>query len=193
VDKLIQTERTRGKTAKTPTGTCGHPCACQSKAGVTRRGFIGWMAAGWTAFTLAAAGMGSMLMRFLAPNVDYEPSQSFRAGSPDDYQRGEVSARLKAKHGVWIVRLEDRIVAISTVCTHLGCTPNWLESEGKFKCPCHGSGFRKTGEHFEGPAPRPLERYKVWLNDDGDIEVNKSIVFRGKKDQWNDPESYVPA
>ena len=50
--------------------------------------------------------------------------------------------------------------ALSTVCTHLGCTPNWLPVESKFKCPCHGSGFRMTGIHFEGPAPRPLERFK---------------------------------
>ena len=39
------------------------------------------------------------------------------------------------------------------VCTHLGCTPNWLEAEQKFKCPCHGSGFYKDGINFEGPAP----------------------------------------
>ncbi len=177
--------------APTPTSHCA--CGNNSKTGMTRLGFLGWMVAGWATFALGIGSLGAMLLRFLAPNVNYEPSQTFVAGSPDDYVRGEVSTRLKAKHGVWIVRLEDRIVALSTVCTHLGCTPNWLESEGKFKCPCHGSGFRKTGEHFEGPAPRPLERYKIELNDEGILAVNKSIVFRGEKDEWNHPESFVSA
>ena len=68
-----------------------------------------------------------------------------------------------------------------------------VQRSGKFKCPCHGSGFRKTGEHFEGPAPRPLERYKIELNDEGILAVNKSIVFRGEKDEWNHPESFVSA
>ena len=33
--------------------------------------------------------------------------------------------------------------------TALGCTPNWLEAEFKFKCPCHGSGFYISGINFE--------------------------------------------
>jgi nitrite reductase/ring-hydroxylating ferredoxin subunit len=45
--------------------------------------------------------------------------------------------------------------ALFTICTHLGCTPNYLSAENKFKCPCHGSGYRLTGVNFEGPAPRP--------------------------------------
>jgi len=185
----------KNETASTdsPTQGCGCGCKCGSRDGVTRLGFITCMVAGWATFTASVGGLGAMLLRFLAPNVDYEPSQSFSAGSPDDYTRGEVSTRWKDKYGVWIVRLEDRIVAVSTVCTHLGCTPNWLETEGKFKCPCHGSGFRKTGDNFEGPAPRPLERFKIWLNDEGGLEINKSIVFRGEKDEWSSPESYVSA
>ena len=80
---------------------------------------------------------------------------------------GDVSTRFKDQFAVWIVRTPTEIYVLSTVCTHLGCTPNWLSGEQKFKCPCHGSGFRKTGINFEGPAPRPLERYRVALADDG--------------------------
>ena len=53
--------------------------------------------------------------------------------------------------------------AIVTICTHLGCTPNFLAAENKFKCPCHGSGFRTSGVNFEGPAPRPLQRARIVL------------------------------
>jgi cytochrome b6-f complex iron-sulfur subunit len=174
---------------------CGNSCSTCSchcrKAGVTRLGFMVWMAVGWATFAAAIGGFLTMIARFLAPNVDYEPPQSFRVGAPDLYGTGEVATQWKAKYGIWIVRMEDRIIALSTTCTHLGCTPNWLESEGKFKCPCHGSGFRRTGVNFEGPAPRPLERFKIGLDEDGMLVVDKSTKFRAERGQWDDPESFV--
>src|SRR5439155_250026 len=63
--------------------------------------------------------------------------------------------------------VERRILAISTVCTHLGCTPNWLQAENKFKCPGHGSGYYMNGVNFEGPTPRPLERFHVFEQESG--------------------------
>jgi len=92
---------------------------------------------------------------------------------------------------VWLVREEEGIYALSTTCTHLGCTPNWLESEQKFKCPCHGSGFYKTGINFEGPAPRPLERYTIRLGEDGQIVVDRSKKYQQEKGEWSSPESYL--
>ena len=101
-----------------------------------------------------------------------------------------MDVRFKTK-GIWIVREEGGIYALSTTCTHLGCTPNWLQAEGKFKCPCHGSGFYKTGINFEGPAPRPLERYMIGLAADGQIMVDKSRKFQKELGQWNDPDAYL--
>ena len=60
-------------------------------------------------------------------------------GDPKQYEDGKVVERFKPQ-GTWIVRYNGQIYALSTTCTHLGCTPNWLEREEKFKCPCHGSG-----------------------------------------------------
>ena len=77
--------------------------------------------------------------------------------------------------------------ALHTTCTHLGCTPNFLSAEAKFKCPCHGSGFRPTGINFEGPAPRPLERARIVLADDGQILIDKSRKFQYELGQWIDP------
>jgi cytochrome b6-f complex iron-sulfur subunit len=83
------------------------------------------------------------------------------------------------------------IYALSTVCTHLGCTPNWLEAEQKFKCPCHGSGYYKSGINFEGPTPRPLERFAISLADDGQILVDKSRKFQYEKGEWDNPASFL--
>ena len=156
-----------------------------------RRSFIKWSVLGWSAFAAVVGGYGTMVMRYLFPNVLFEPVQSFRAGLPDDYDVGQVSERFKDKHGVWIVRDQEKIYALSTVCTHLGCTPTWMANEEKFKCPCHGSGFYKTGVNYEGPAPRPLERFKIYLADDGEIVVDKTKKYQQEKGEWSDPESFV--
>lgn len=158
---------------------------------IDRRSFIKWAAIGWAAFAAVVAGYGGLVLRYLFPSVLFEPKQSFRAGFPNDYEPNKVSERFKDSHGAWMVRDTGKIYALSTVCTHLGCTPNWLESDNKFKCPCHGSGFYKTGINFEGPAPRPLERFKITLNDDGEIIVDKTKKFQQEKGEWRDPESYI--
>lgn len=156
-----------------------------------RRTFIKWLAIGWVAFGAAVAGYGTMIMRYFFPNVLFEPKQTFRAGTPDDYALGEVSTRWTERHQVWLVRDSEKIYALSTVCTHLGCTPNWLDTEDKFKCPCHGSGFYKSGINFEGPAPRPLERFKIFLSDDGEIIVDKTVKYQFEKGEWKDPDSFI--
>ena len=162
-----------------------------SAESMDRRSFIKWSVLGWSAFAAVVGGYGTMVMRYLFPNVLFEPVQNFRAGLPDDYEVGQVSERFKDKHGVWIVRDQEKIYALSTVCTHLGCTPTWMANEEKFKCPCHGSGFYKTGVNYEGPAPRPLERFKIFLADDGEIVVDKTKKYQQEKGEWSDPESFV--
>lgn len=142
------------------------------------------------------AGLWSLsLARFMFPNILTEPPSQFRVGQPSDFPPGMVDERFKAAFGVWIVNAEyngqQLIYALKTVCTHLGCTPNWLESEQKFKCPCHGSGFYIDGINFEGPAPRPLERYAIRVADDGQLEIDKSRVFQEEKGEWANPDSYV--
>jgi len=159
---------------------------------VTRRGFLSTLGLGWAAFTAAgAAGAGAMLS-FMMPTVLYEPPQEFKAGFPADFAVGVVDERFKASYGVWIVREPTGFYVLSTTCTHLGCTPNWLAADEKFKCPCHGSGFLRTGINIEGPAPRPLERYKVALAEDGQILVDKNTKFQEEKGQWSLEGAYLP-
>lgn len=158
---------------------------------MNRRSFVSWASLGWVSFAAATSGALTIVLRYLFPNVVFEPPTSFKAGFPADYEVGVVDERWKEKFGVWMVRTAEGIYALSTICTHLGCTPNWLQNESKFKCPCHGSGFYKTGINFEGPAPRPLERYRIGLADDGQILVDKSKKFQQEKGEWNSPESFL--
>ena len=145
--------------------------------------------AGWASF-MGALGLSSVyFLRLLFPRVLFEPSPIFKAGLPSDYTVGEVSTKWVKDQRVWVVRDEEGIYVIFALCTHLGCTPRWLKTESKYKCPCHGSGFTKTGINFEGPAPRALERLKISLGPDGYIEIDKSKKFLLEKDEWGKPEA----
>jgi cytochrome b6-f complex iron-sulfur subunit len=156
-----------------------------------------WIGVAWGAFTAASAAALAATGRFMFPNVINEPPAQFKIGFPAEYGMG-VDERFKETMGVWVVRTPDDIAqhasgfyAIISTCTPLGCTPNYLSAEGKFKCPCHGSGFRLTGINFEGPAPRPLERARIVLADDGQILVDKSRKFQYELGQWIDPEAFL--
>lgn len=154
---------------------------------LNRRELFPWFWVGWLTFSVIAGAMATLFGRFLFPNVLFEKPSKFKAGSPSDYNIG-VDERFKDSQSVWIVRTaESKIYALSTVCTHLGCTPNWLTGEAKFKCPCHGSGFRSTGLHFEGPAPRPLERFSIMIDESGSIVIDKSKKIRDQID-WGREE-----
>lgn len=170
----------------------------------TRRGFLSTATSAilspvviaWTSFVGSLLASSLAVARFMMPNVLVEPPTRFKIGPPNDYAPGTVSTKWQAQFGIWVVNAEVDgaavIYALSTVCTHLGCTPNWLEGEQKFKCPCHGSGFYKTGVNFEGPAPRPLERYGLRLAEDGMLEVDKSLKFQKELGQWSNPACFVP-
>ncbi|MCI0362180.1 MAG: Rieske (2Fe-2S) protein [Planctomycetaceae bacterium] len=181
------------------------PAPAQAADAATRRSFIS-AAAGMLFGSSLAIGFTSLaathLMwllgtaRFMFPNILIEPPTRFKVGFPDALAPGQVETKYIAQFGVWVVKYEvegqPMVYALKSVCTHLGCTPNWLEAEQKFKCPCHGSGFYKDGVNFEGPAPRPLERYAISLADDGQLQVDKSRTFQEEMGQWKDPASFVP-
>lgn len=156
----------------------------------TRRGFFSWLTLAWVSFAVATTAALAATGRFLFPNVLFEPPQSFKIGFPENYDLG-VDERWKDKFSIWIVKEKKQMTALISVCTHLGCTPNWLAGESKFKCPCHGSGFFMTGINFEGPAPRPLERARIVLAEDGQILVDKTQKYQWEKGQWENPEAFL--
>ena len=143
---------------------------------VTRRGLFLSAIAGWGAF-IAVAHIGLLgTVRFLFPNVSFEPAQVFRTKAKAEFGENQVDETWKESNQVWMVNTAGRLIAISTVCTHLGCTPNWQEGENKFKCPCHGSGYYMNGVNFEGPTPRPLERFRLYVDPvDGKVVVDKTV------------------
>ncbi len=139
---------------------------------VSRRQFI--LRVGW------GLGYGSLLswamatLRYMFPNVLYEPSAVFKAGLPSAYEVGTVTTKWVREQRTWIIRNAQGIYALWARCTHLGCTPNWFDNERRFKCPCHGSNFNIDGDVIAGPAPKPLFRAAVSLAEDGQLQIDKA-------------------
>lgn len=64
----------------------------------------------------------------------------------------------------WLSKTADnKLIAFSPWCTHLGCAYRWETNRKEFSCPCHGSRFAKDGTVIAGPATRPLDRYEIKL------------------------------
>ena len=124
-------------------------------------------------------------------SILFQPPTTFKAGSPKDFTVGEISEKFKKDFRVWIIRTEEGFYALFAKCTHLGCTPRWLAAETKFKCPCHGSGYYKSGVNFEGPAPRPMDRVRITKAEDGQIVVDVSVKYIFGT--WDKPGAFLKA
>jgi len=75
---------------------------------------------------------------------------------------------------------DGSLLALSRICTHLGCSVPWDEEKKQFICPCHGSTFNLTGEVLTAPAPRPLDTFPVRI-ENGIIKVNVSTAQRRER------------
>ncbi|MGD9302556.1 MAG: Rieske (2Fe-2S) protein, partial [Desulfobacterales bacterium] len=97
------------------------------------------------------------------------------AGGPfDKFAPNTVTAFVRGRF--YLARLKDGgFLALSSKCTHLGCTLPWVEKENKFVCPCHASAFDITGNVINAPAPRALDIYAM------DIENDIVKVDTGKR------------
>ncbi|MDX2444241.1 MAG: ubiquinol-cytochrome c reductase iron-sulfur subunit [Bacteroidales bacterium] len=127
-----------------------------------------------TAFT----GLAAMGIRFITPVKREFERKIFTVGL--DELPIDASRRFKDLRGkdLMIVRTGQReVIALSTVCTHLGCTVSWQEDKNEFYCPCHHARFDKDGKVVSGPPPKPLDSYKVEIEGD-----NVYVYFKDVKE-----------
>jgi cytochrome b6-f complex iron-sulfur subunit len=143
---------------------------------VGRRGFF-QLAMGWLAGTFAVAASTAGAVRFLVPNVLFEPSLIFKAGRPGDFPDNSVT--FLEDERVFLVRQGNTYRCLSAVCTHLGCTVN--RADHGYHCPCHGSFFDDQGNVKSGPAPRPLPWFQVTLSKDARLVVDKQHLVAEDK------------
>jgi cytochrome b6-f complex iron-sulfur subunit len=128
-------------------------------SGQSRRRLLKWL---WGALGVAAAGeLAWITGSFLKPRRrSRSDGRIFVAGPMDNFEPGSVTAFPAGSF--YLVRLDDGgFLALDRTCTHLGCTVPWNADDGLFACPCHASVFDITGQVLTPPAPRPLDRYPV--------------------------------
>ena len=130
--------------------------------GVTRREFLANMLVA-VAFVGTGLGVINAVVRYLIP-----PKQSIdAAGGKMEVARladlPDGSARNFAYIGVpcAVINIQGDIRGFSRVCTHLQCAIDWATCSRSFECPCHGAVFDANGKVVSGPAPKPLPRLKI--------------------------------
>jgi len=176
-----------------------HVLTSEYPAKVSRRGFLrNWAGVAWGTFTLAG-GLGAVAaLRYMFPNVVFQPPGTFKAGPLENFRWDIPDQRFKGDHQTYIVKLhrdwngQPQLVAIHGTCTYLGCMTQVLLGDRKITCPCDGSTFRFDGINLEGPASRPLVRYAVWVDTDGQLQVNTNWEYLQEKGEWKDSQSFIP-
>jgi cytochrome b6-f complex iron-sulfur subunit len=149
----------------------------QAEPELSRRQFF--VKVGMSSILVAAAGTAVFAYQFLWPNVLYEPSPIVNAGKPDHYPLDSVT--LDPQTAIYVVRSPAGYYALSATCTHLGCLTAFKAELGIIACPCHGSKFNRDGVKIAGPAPKPLPWLRMWLNDDGELMVDRSSPLSSKQ------------
>jgi len=148
-----------------------------------RRSFLQFVGTGGVVAGLT--GFFYQSFRSLLPNVLYEAPQRFKIGLPSQLADGVTFLEDRR---LYVFKEGKSYYAILGACTHLGCTVKYTKLNTpkrveigdekrnitfEFHCPCHGSKFYADGTNYAGPAPSPLQWYKLELSpDDGQLVVN---------------------
>jgi len=133
-----------------------------------RRKFLGVCLAGAT--VAAAAAAAYPVFQYLAPRSGQTGAEKVVFGV-GDLPEGEAKFFQFAGSSAVLVRTKTGdAIALSAVCTHLGCIVQWVKEKQEFLCPCHGGLFSTEGAVLAGPPPKPLVKIPVTVAD-GKITV----------------------
>lgn len=129
-----------------------------------RRKFLFTMLGGLGALIGAASAWP--VFRFLSP-VSADDSDAKVVVARGEVAQGKAHFfQYRGKPAVVLQPAPGQFVALSAVCTHLGCVVAWQEQAGEFECPCHGGRFSAEGLVLAGPPPSPLETFTVEIDGD---------------------------
>lgn len=152
-------------------------------SGVDRRQFMSLTT--WAIGAFIGAGMIVPAAFYLiGPALaEEEEGEWIRLGAVSKVELGTptlFNATIERQTG-WILNEEEislyvltedgqNFIAMSNICTHLGCRVRWIGDQEQFFCPCHNAAFDMEGQVVSGPPPRALDRREVRI-EDGQIYV----------------------
>jgi len=156
----------------------------------SRRSFLSklWVGLGLVALAEVVAVVFAFLRSNKSKARGVASDAMVMAGTVDKFEPNSVTAFVRGRF--YLARLEDGgFLALSRKCTHLGCTVPWVAKEKRFACPCHASAFDITGEVINSPAPRPLDIYPIFIeNNVVKVDTGKPI----KRDQFRTEQVRYP-
>ncbi len=129
-----------------------------------RRTFLGILLAAIGAF--AAGVFGWSLFRFLSPVERSGEESQVRVARHQVAIGGAHFFAFQGRPAVLVQPQAGEFIALSAVCTHLGCIVKWLDESQEFLCPCHAGRFAPAGQVLGGPPPRALDAYPVTVDGD---------------------------
>ncbi len=139
----------------------------------TRRNFLTNLIIGWGAI-LCLPSIYAIVQYIIPPVIRERLIESLKVGKVTDIPvDGSKLVKFNKTPVIFLKNSDGQIRAFSAVCTHLGCTVEFRSEDKKFHCNCHGSIFDANGKNIGGPAPRPLQPYRVEIRQD-DIYVSNS-------------------
>jgi Rieske Fe-S protein len=136
---------------------------------------------------VALAELAWLTVSMLRPgkkNLQDNPGALVREiGAVDDFPVNSVTPDRINK--IFLVRTEDGgFLALSLICSHLGCSVIWDDAAGAFNCPCHSSSFDRLGNVMNSPAPRALDYYPV-LIEAGKVKIDTGRKMKRRKFERN--------
>ncbi len=120
--------------------------------------------------TTAMGSFAYSLMRFLAPPEEKAGIKRMTLDKRDILTGKAKEVILDTTPAIIIDRPGKGYIALSRVCTHLGCLVNYDEEKERLVCPCHAGIYDLDGRVLSGPPPRPLQQLPL------KVEGNKIIV-----------------
>jgi Rieske Fe-S protein len=148
------------------------------KKGLKRRDFLSMATLAIGGFISIVVGIPAVAY-IIGPARRTDQEQNWiRLGAASKVELGTPTlfkTRIERQVG-WIVNEEEistyiltedgrNFVAMSNICSHLGCRVRWISNQEQFFCPCHNAIFGKSGEVVSGPPPRPLDQFEVKVED----------------------------
>ncbi len=115
-------------------------------------------------------------------------------GAPSDFAIGAITTIVEAK--MFVSHVPEGFLAMYWKCPHLGCTVQWhpeepsedkLAQSGRFHCPCHGSIYDRTGQIISGPAPRPMDLFKMSL-ENGKLVADTGVIIQ--RAHWEPSQAF---
>jgi cytochrome b6-f complex iron-sulfur subunit len=121
---------------------------------IGRRTFLGACLSGL--FAAAAGAVAYPVFRYLAPRKETDSKRKVEIAEADLTEGSAKFFEFDGKAAVLVRKKGGALVALSAVCTHLGCIVQWQKDKEQFLCPCHAGLYTAEGAVVSGPPPKPL-------------------------------------